>query len=451
MENILVEQMVIGTLLNNNDLFELVSDILEYNFFSDAHHQIFFREIKEKLHKGSIANIITLSSGLSKHNISTEYLAQVSKYVTTADNIREYAKIIREFYIKREAVLLGDFIKEKAKDEDFLDVGIYKIEERLYSLSTQNSDTRTTLSFSDGLKHVTNSMKLMLQTDKRIVGLTTGFIDLDAILGGLHGGHLYVLAARPSMGKSALASNMAVNCALSHKYGGPAAFISLEMPYNQIITRIMSSLTNVPLSSLINCHISKKDFNGCLETLKEFQNLPLYIYDSPSMSIGEIRTTLRQMKRKYGVKVAFIDYLQLAHSPSLSRNDNRVAEVSRITRELKSIAMELNVAIVALSQLSRAAEAHSNKAGEEADTMDVKKPELRHLRESGSIEQDADVVMFIMRQDYYSSKKDNGEEYLPPDNGIGLAKLYVDKNRNGATGVVKLMYSGPTTTFKNAL
>jgi replicative DNA helicase len=264
----------------------------------------------------------------------------------------------------------------------------------------------------------------------------------------LHNGHLYILAARPSMGKSALAGNIAVNCALDTKYGGPVAFISLEMPYNQIVMRIMSGLSNVPLSNLINCHISRKDFHECLDTLKEFQNLPLYIHDTSAMSIGEIRTVLRQMKRKWGIKLAIVDYLQLVHSGS--HQENRVNEVSRITRMLKSIAKELRIPVIALSQLSRSAEASkSTKTTADGNSEDIHKPQLWHLRESGSIEQDADVVMFIVREDYYKAKEANAGEYKAPDNGLGMAKVYVDKNRNGATGVVKLVYSSFTTSFKN--
>lgn len=446
LENYLVEQMIIGTLLHNNDLWELVGDVLDWNCFVNEHHQIFFKEIKDKIHKGSIANIITLSSSLSKYNMDMDYLLEISKHVTSSDNLREYAMIIRELYIRRESILIGESLKVKAKEETFLEEGIYKIEEKLYNLSTQTSDSHSTLSFGDGLKHVTDNISAILATDKKIVGLTTGFIDLDALLGGLLNCNLYIIAARPGMGKSAFASNIAVNCALDQKYGGPVAFISLEMPYNQIVMRIMSGLTNVPLSSLINCRISKRDFAECLDSLKDFQNLPIYIHDTSAMSIGEIRTTLRQMKRKWGIKLAVVDYLQLIHSGI--NNENRVNEVSRITRTLKAIAKELRIPIVALSQLSRSAE--SSKAVKPADganNEDVHKPQLWHLRESGSIEQDADVVMFIVREDYYKPKDQQDSSQL--NNGIGTAKIYVDKNRNGATGVVKLTYSSFVTCFKN--
>jgi replicative DNA helicase len=442
-ENHLVEQLVIGSLLNNNDLFELVSDILEWNFFSNEYHQIFFKKIKEKIQKGSLANIITLAGYLDKDHISPDYLLAVSKHITLSDNLREYALLVRELFIKREAILLGDLIKEKAKEDNFLEEGILKIEEKLYNLSTQTSHTHSTLSFKDGLEHVTLSIQTALQTEKKIAGLTTGFVDLDTLLGGLHNGHLYILAARPSMGKTALASNIAVNCALDKEYGGPVAFISLEMPYNQIVMRIMSSLTNVPLSNLINTHISKRDFNECINTLKSFHNLPFYIHDTSVISVGEIRTTLRQMKRKWGIKLAIIDYLQLIHS--VHNHENRTSEVSRITRNLKAMAKELRIPIIALSQLSRSAESNTSRNQEGQKDH---RPQLWHLRESGSIEQDADAVIFIVRQAYYDAKEKEGD-YKAPDNGIGLANIYIDKNRNGATGSLKLIYNSFTTTFKN--
>jgi replicative DNA helicase len=452
LSNNLIEQMILGTLLNNNDYFELVSDVLDTNFFANEHHQIFFKEIKERLHKGSIANIITLANSLQKYNINNDYLLEISKYVTNSDNIREYGMIIRELYIKRESMVLGDYLKEKAQEDNFLEEGIYKVEEKLYNLSTKTSDTHHTVSFGESLMGVKDNINALLSSQKRLVGLTTGFVDLDALLGGLQNGGLYILAARPSMGKSALAGNIAVNCALDKTYGGPVAFISLEMPHNQIVMRIMSGLSNVPLGQLMNGHISRKDFNDCMDTLKQFYNLPIYIHDTSAMSIGEIKTVLRQMKRKWGIKLAIIDYLQLVHGGGTG-HENRVAEVSRITRLLKATAKELRIPIMALSQLSRSAEANKNKvstnaaAGETGE--DIHKPQLWHLRESGSIEQDADVVMFIVREDYYKSKEGNQEGYVPPNNGIGLAKLYVDKNRNGKTGTVKLTYSSFTTSFKN--
>lgn len=452
LSNNLIEQMILGTLLNSNDLFELVSDVLDTNFFVNEHHQIFFKEIKERLHKGSIANIITLASSLQKYNINNDYLLEVSKYLTNSENIREYAMIIRELYIKRESILLGDYLKVKAQEDNFLEEGIYKVEEKLYNLSTKTSDTHSTISFGESLLTIKDSINTLLNSHRRLVGLTTGFVDLDALLGGLQNGGLYILAARPSMGKSALAGNIAVNCALDKTYGGAVAFISLEMPHNQIVMRIMSGLSNVPLSQLMNGHISRKDFNECMETLKSFYNLPIYIHDTSAMSIGEIKTVLRQMKRKWGIKLAIIDYLQLVHGGGNSGFENRVAEVSRITRLLKATAKELRIPIIALSQLSRSAEANKSKATTNASGEtgeDIHKPQLWHLRESGSIEQDADVVMFIVREDYYKSKEGNQDGYVPPNNGIGLAKLYVDKNRNGKTGTVKLTYSSFTTCFKN--
>lgn len=452
LSNNLIEQMILGTLLNSNDLFELVSDVLDTNFFANEHHQIFFKEIKERLHKGSIANIITLASSLQKYNINNDYLLEVSKYLTNSDNIREYAMIIRELYIKRESILLGDYLKAKAQEDNFLEEGIYKVEEKLYNLSTKTSDTHSTISFGESLLTIKDSINTLLNSHRRLVGLTTGFVDLDALLGGLQNGGLYILAARPSMGKSALAGNIAVNCALDKTYGGAVAFISLEMPHNQIVMRIMSGLSNVPLGQLMNGHISRKDFNECMETLKSFYNLPIYIHDTSAMSIGEIKTVLRQMKRKWGIKLAIIDYLQLVHGGGTGGFENRVAEVSRITRLLKATAKELRIPIIALSQLSRSAEANKSKATTNASGEtgeDIHKPQLWHLRESGSIEQDADVVMFIVREDYYKSKEGNQDGYIPPNNGIGLAKLYVDKNRNGKTGTVKLTYSSFTTCFKN--
>lgn len=449
LSNNLIEQMILGTLINNNDLFELVSDVLDVNFFANEHHQIFFKEIKERLHKGSIANIITLSSNLQKYNINADYLLEVSKHITNSDNIREYALIIRELYIKRESILLGDYLKEKAQEDNFLEEGIYKVEEKLYGLSTKTSDTHSTVSFKESLLSIKENLNMLLSSHRRLVGLTTGFVELDALLGGLQNGALYILAARPSMGKSALAGNIAVNCALDKTYGGPVAFISLEMPHNQIVMRIMSGLSNVPLSQLINGHISRNDFNSCMETLKSFYDLPIYIHDTSAMSIGEIKTTLRQMKRKWGIKLAIIDYLQLVHGGKVGGFENRVAEVSRITRLLKATAKELRIPIIALSQLSRSAEANKSKLTPTEGGEDIHKPQLWHLRESGSIEQDADVVMFIVREDYYKSKEGNSEAYVAPNNGIGLAKLYVDKNRNGKTGTVKLTYSSFTTSFKN--
>ena len=192
LSNNLIEQMILGSLLGNNDLFELVSDIIDMNFFANPHHQIFFKEIKERLHKGSIANIITLANSLQKYNINNDYLLEISKYTTSSDNIREYAMIIRELYIKRESIALGDYLKEKAQEDNFLEEGIYKVEEKLYNLSTKTSDTHHTISFGESLISVKDNINLLLSSQKRLVGLTTGFVDLDALLGGLQNGGLYI-------------------------------------------------------------------------------------------------------------------------------------------------------------------------------------------------------------------------------------------------------------------
>lgn len=442
--------MIIGALLQNNDGFEQVSDILDWKHFSDPNHQVIFLELKDRILKGALANIITLSQTLNKQNINNDYLKQLVKNFIPYENLREYGQIIREMYIKREAFSLGDIIKNKSMEDDFLEKGIYKIEEKLYLLSTQTSDKHTTIAFKDGVEKVKEHMEKILNSNKKLVGLTTGFVDLDVRLGGLHQGYLYIIAARPAMGKSAFASNIGINCALNEEYGGPVGFISLEMPYNQIISRIISGLTNVPLNNLINCKMNKQDFYQCFNKLKEFNNLPFYIHDTSTISIGEIQTVLRQMKRKWKIKLAIIDYLQLIHGGG--SNENRVAEISRITRLLKSLAKKLDIPIIVLSQLSRATEKGENH-----------RPQLWQLRESGSIEQDADVVMFLLRKSYYDGKEEDDKSqndnsyttHLPttkpstPTEMLDVTDVFIDKNRNGATGVIQLVYNAMTTCFKN--
>lgn len=446
MENLLIEQMILGSLLQNNDMFEQISDVIDWHHFADPTNQIIFLELKDRIMKGSLGNIITLSQTLSKQNVDNNYLKDLTKHMVSYDNIREYGQIIREMYIKRTAFALGEEMKLKASEEDFLEKGIYKIEEKLYSLSTATSDRHTTISFQDGVVNVQQHLSQILNSNKKLVGLTTGFIDIDAKLGGLHGGYLYILAARPSMGKSAFAGNIGVNCALNKEYGGPVGFISLEMPYSQIVLRIVSSLTNVPLNNLINCHINKQDFYQCFNQLKEFNNLPFYIHDTSTISIGEIRTVLRQMKRKWGIKLGIIDYLQLIHGGGSSGGENRVSEISRITRQLKGLAKELDIPIIVLSQLSRATEKGEGH-----------RPQLWQLRESGSIEQDADVVMFLLRKSYYDAKDASGTEENSSFSTISkiqnlemdLTDIFIDKNRNGATGQVQILYNAYTTCFKN--
>lgn len=446
MENNLLEQILLGSILQNNDNYELVSDILEWKYFSNPHHQIFYKEIQEKLQKGSVANVITLSGVLQKHNINNDYLIEVSGNVTTSDHLKDYANIIRELFIRREAILLGDFIKTQAQDESFLEKGIYKIEEKLYGLSLEKSQQKITISFQEGLIQVKNTLQQALINRKRIMGITSGFIDVDSLIGGFRPGDLYIIAARPSMGKSAFAINIAVESAMDEKYGGPVAFISLEMPYNQIIMRIMSSITNIPLSKLINGYLTNLEFSECVKKLEKLEKLPLYIHDTSMISIGEIRTLLRQLKRKWNIKLAIIDYLQLIHGGN--PNENRVAEVSRITRLLKSMAKELHLPIIALSQLSRSVENNKKNSNEEENH----KPQLWHLRESGSIEQDADVVLFLLRMSYYSEKSGKNDEIndtINNNNNLETVYLYCDKNRNGATGKISLYYQSNITCFKN--
>ena len=453
------EQYVLGGILNDNQSFENINEFLhEDHFYSEIHKKIYFF-IKQFLSKSLVASPITMKSLFEKDEIFKEveghkYLYQISSIAMNSNNILDYAKIVYELATRRELIKIGKKITDTAYDPQNklnADEQIEAGEQELFELASKNlsGSKMQTLSFTM-LKSLQN-IEYIKKNNDSILGISTGFDDLDHILSGLQSSDLIILAARPSMGKTALALNMAINSAQKLRRGEKTTvgFFSLEMSSEQLATRALSMISEVSSMKLRNGHFTMDEWeNKIMPASKELQDLSFLIDDAPALSISALRTRARRMKRQHNLSVLYVDYLQLLRSSSRQADGNRVIEVSEVSQGLKAIAKELNIPVIALSQLSRAVEQREDK-----------RPQLSDLRESGSIEQDADIVMFLYREAYYLKRKepvdDNQERHNLWLNKVSavdnLAQIIIAKQRNGPIGNVTLYYDDRTTKFKNYL
>ena len=447
--NIDAEKALIGALLINNDNIDKISDIIKpEHFYLDIHKEI-YRNILVSVNKSLIATIVTLRNHLQENIFFKEikydeYMPMLVADATVTINIKSFAIDIKESYMKRSLISLGEYaIEDSYKYENEAKDTIENIEKDLYSLSVEGEiDSRNNKVediISDVIREISDSK------GKERTGVPSGFYDLDKALNGFQDSDLIILAARPSMGKTALAVNFAVNSAQYLKKQEKSALIfSLEMSSKQLSTRILSMKTKINSSKLRSAKVTKEEFSNIVEQSKTISALPLFIDDSASLNIPSIRTKIRRMKRKHNIGLVIIDYLQLITSLRKSSDSSRVLEIGDITRGLKSIAKELSIPIIALSQLSRAVEQRNDK-----------RPHLADLRESGNIEQDADIVMFIYREQYYleretSADKMNDHEWqMNLDAVKNKAEIMIAKHRNGPTANISLGFDGNTTTFFN--
>ncbi len=460
--NIPAEKALLGLILLNNDIFEEISEVLnENNFFLSTHSNI-FSIIKKILNKGQLADVITVSNYLAfdekTKGITFDYLVDLTNAVVSFGSYKEYANLIYDFYLKRQILFLQNNITNYMNSSDLAIDQIQKIEKDIFSLAEQGSITQDIESFETSLNKALQSATLAKQFKNGISGITTGLDDIDSKLGGLQKSDLIVLAGRPSMGKTALAVNIAFNCASTFVEkqgypGAPVAIFSLEMSSEQIASRILSSQIGKSSDALRKGMLNEGDFARLVAAVSSFKNIPIFIDDTPGISINNLKAKARRLKRKHNIGLIVIDYIQLISTDN-KRNDNRVVEVAEITKGLKAIAKELNIPIIALSQLSRAVE-----------SRDDKKPMLSDLRESGSIEQDADVVSFIFREEYYLQRekpqmprKDESEDKFKlryemwlkaSEKAKNKATLIVAKNRHGPIGDIDLMFIADKTEFKN--
>lgn len=454
--NMEAEQALLGAILVNNEAANRVSDFLrEEHFYVPVHQRIFAAAMK-LIERGQIANPVTLKQYFELDDSladvgGAQYLARLAGAATTIINVTHYAQAIFDLATRRGLIDIGEDMVNDAFDSD-IDVEasqqIEAAEQRLFQLAETGQRDRGFVDFGNALAQAIEMAETAFRRDSTLTGVSTGLMDLDSKLGGLHNSDLIILAGRPAMGKSALATNIAFNAAkLTRENSGDGAVValfSLEMSAEQLATRILAEQTEISSEKIRRGDIGGDDFAKVVKIGQQLSEIPLFIDDTPALSISALRTRARRLKRTHGLGMVVVDYLQLLR-PGSRNVDNRVQEISEITQGLKALAKELDVPVLALSQLSRQVEQREDK-----------RPQLADLRESGSIEQDADVVMFIFREDYYHERKEpepdtpEHAEWLDKAERIhGIAEVIVGKQRHGPTGTVRLMFQREFTRFRN--
>ena len=464
------ELALIGCILWDNRNYERVSDFVNENQFVDETNKVIFSTIKSLLDRNILVSPITLKNYLPEDNNNinkVNFLNQIKDSAPSTQNAYNYGKIIYDLYVKRNLVgIARNIINETSSNNDKLAENLIEnAENDLYNLSQTGNSERSFINFSNALQGAVDIISAAYKRDGKIAGVPTGFKDLDNKLGGLHKSDLIIIAGRPSMGKTALGTNIAFNCAIKYQEekdefenkkiidGGKVAFFSLEMSSEQLATRILAEQTKISGDKMRKAELNKNDFNKIAKTSTKLENLNLIIDDNPVLTIPILRSRARRLKRLHDINLIIIDYLQLMSSSSNNKNDGRVQEISEITRGLKSIAKELNIPIIALSQLSRQVEQREDK-----------RPLLSDLRESGTIEQDSDVVMFIYRESYYlerlepirKSEEDDLKynervsrwQQLTNDN-YNKAEIIIAKQRHGPIGSIKMQFDANYTKFSD--
>ena len=460
------EQQLLGAILTNNDLFERVAPIVGAEHFYDPVHARIFETASARIAKNNLASPVTLKAfleddaGLAELGGPT-YLVRLAGAAISSFAVRDYAEMIYDMAIRRELITVGNEIAAKAARVDVDSEPkeqIIEAEQKLYALAEQG---KTEQGFQSFLTAVTDAVKVAnaaYQREGGLAGVSTGLVDMDKKLGGLHRSDLLILAGRPSMGKTSLATNVAFNIARAYKKGltssgeegavdgGVVGFFSLEMSAEQLATRILSEVAEIPSNQIRRGDFTESEFRRIVDAAKELEAAPLFIDDTPALPISQLAARARRLKRTHGLDVLFIDYLQLVRGTG--RSENRVNEISEITMGLKAIAKELDIPVIALSQLSR-----------QVENREDKRPQLSDLRESGSIEQDADVVMFVFREEYYKEREKPGDHELDKM-GIwqeemerlhGKAEVVIGKQRHGPIGTVELSFEGQFTRFGNLI
>ena len=450
--NIEAEQSILGTILVSNEIFDEINTTISNINFYDPMHQKIFSAIESLIYKGMLANPITLKNYFENEkddlNIP-EYLVKITKFSTSSRQAIEYSKIIYDMYVRRELIKISENTIDTAKQKDLNVSGqniIENSERLLFDLAEKGSFSSSLVKFDEAMKLTIEMASNAYKNDEGIVGVPTGLRDLDDTLGGLHESDLIIIAGRPSMGKTALATNIAFNAAQRLQASGKKssiAFFSLEMSSEQLSTRILAEQSKIKSNDIRRGKISDEQFDKFIETSKNISELPLYIDETPAISIAAISNRARRIKRLHGLDMLVVDYIQLMRATNT--RDGRVQEISEITQGLKAIAKELAIPVLALSQLSRQVEQRDNH-----------KPQLSDLRESGSIEQDADVVMFVFREAYYLERKEprpatveHAEWQAKMNEVSNLAEIIIGKHRHGPTRSIMLEFEAMFTKFKD--
>lgn len=453
------EQGLLGAVLVDNRAYEKIGDLLRPEHFFMPVHQRIFTAISQFIDRGQTASPVTLKSYFEKDEDLAElgggaYLADLAGSIISVINARDYAQTVYELYLRRELVGLGEDMVNEAHDHKLESEAMDTVEmaeSRLFSLAESGDSNGGFTSLRDSVLVSIEVAENAFKTKGHVTGKTTGLRDMDKQLGGLHPSDLLILAGRPSMGKTALATNIAYNSAKAYaqsggKEGARVGFFSLEMSSDQLASRILSDCANISGHAIKQGDISQDDFQKFVKASQELSQVPLHIDDTPALSIGAVRTRARRLKRQHGLDFLIIDYLQLLRGTGSRQSEtNRVQEVSEITRGLKAIAKELNIPVMALSQLSRAVEQREDK-----------RPMLSDLRESGSIEQDADIVMFVYREEYYlhRAEPDIGSEKHMQwqeqcERALNIGECIIAKARHGPIGTVKMHFDGHVTRFSD--
>lgn len=462
--NVEAEQQLLGAILTNNDIYDRIAAVINESHFYEPVHARIYAVASARISKNALASPVTLKAFLEDDEGLQElggagYLARLAGAAISSFAARDYAQMIYDLAIRRELMALGRDISDKAGKVDVASEPreqIVEAEQALYKLGEQGQTQQGFQSFLKAVTDAVNVANAAYQREGGLAGLSTGLTDMDKKLGGLHRSDLLILAGRPSMGKTSLATNIAFNIAKAYKRGqlqdgsigaidgGCVGFFSLEMSAEQLAARVLSEASEVPSEQIRRGDMTEAEFRRFVEAAKTLEACPLYIDDTPALPISQLAARARRLKREHGLDALFVDYLQLVR-PATAK-DSRVNEVSEITQGLKAIAKELDIPVVALSQLSR-----------QVENRDDKRPQLSDLRESGSIEQDADVVMFVFREEYYKEREKPGDHELDKmaawqdemERLHGKAEVVIGKQRHGPIGTVELSFEGRFTRFGN--
>ncbi len=458
------EQQLLGAILTNNEIYDRVAGILRPEHFHDPVHARIYEIASSRIARNALASPVTLKAFMEddeglKVLGGPAYLARLAGAAISAFAARDYAQMIYDMAIRRALIGLGRDISDQAARVDITSEPaeqIVEAEQKLYKLSEQGQTETGFQSFLTAVTDAVNVANAAYQREGGLAGVSTGLVDMDRKLGGLHRSDLLIIAGRPSMGKTSLATNIAFNIAKTYKrgitvdgsegavQGGVVGFFSLEMSAEQLAARILSEASEVPSEQIRRGDMTEAEFRRFVEAAKELEACPLYIDDTPALPISQLAARARRLKRTHGLDVLIVDYLQLVR-PATAK-DSRVNEVSEITQGLKAIAKELDLPVIALSQLSR-----------QVENREDKRPQLSDLRESGSIEQDADVVMFVYREEYYAEREKPSEDRLEEmaawqdrmERLHGRAEIVIGKQRHGPIGTIELSFEGRFTRFGN--
>ena len=465
--NIEAEQALLGAILVNNEAFYRVSDFLEPKHFFEPIHQRIYELAGGLVRANKLATPVTLKtflpSDLDVAGLSlNQYLARLAAEATTIINAEDFGRTVYDLSIRRHLILIGEDMVNLAYDAPVDSTPLTHIEDaerKLYEVAETGRYDSGFQRFAQALTTAVDMAARAYQRDGSLSGIATGLTDLDAKMGGLQQSDLIILAGRPGMGKTALATNIAYSVAKAYEQGdvrpdgqretvngGIVGFFSLEMSAEQLATRIISEQTGIPSNKIRRGAIDEADFEKIKDVSIELQSLPFYVDETGGLSVGQLCARARRLKRQRGLDLLVIDYLQLLQGSTRRSSENRVQEITEITTKLKALAKELNIPILALSQLSRQVEAREDK-----------RPQLSDLRESGSIEQDADVVLFVFREEYYhqmrkptEANREKFSEWLAEGERVeGKAEVIIGKQRHGPTGTVELQFEAAVTRFAN--